>query len=160
FKKWILCPDADLWLLPWNALVLPDGRYFIEQHTLTHVVTPRDLAAAAVPGGAKLEPGPPVLVSSPNYDLGIARPEDRAYRVGLIHGFGKEWVDKLLPDVEFFTRAAPQVLIGDVATEETMKKMRSPRLLFLCTHGMFGKIDPEKVPPGYLYLKENPLVRC
>jgi tetratricopeptide (TPR) repeat protein len=158
FKKWILCPDADLWLLPWNALVLPDGKYFIEEHTLSHVVTPRDLAAP--PAAAHAEPGPPLVMSAPNYDLGVTGPENRAQDVDYLYGFGRVWIDKFLPDLEFFARAKARVFTGDAATEDVIKRTGSPRVLFLATHGSFGKIDPAKMPPGYGFLRESPLVRC
>ena len=158
FRKWILCPDADLWLLPWNALVLPDGKYFIEEHTLSHIITPRDLAAASARTLA--EPGPPLVMSAPNYDLGVTGPENRAQTVDYLAGFGRVWVDKFLPDLEFFARAKARVFTGDAATEEVIKKASSPRVLFLATHGSFGKIDPAKMPAGYGFFRENPLVRC
>lgn len=158
FKKWILCPDADLWLTPWNALVLPDGRYLIEEHTLSHVVSPTALVVANAE--EKPAPGPPLVMSAPNYDLGITGPQDRAWNVGLIHGFGSEWVDTLLPHFQAYAGAQARVYIGDTATEEVVKQSSSPRLLFLTTHGSFGTIDPAKMPPGFGFLRENPLLRC
>ena len=49
---WIVCPDADLWLIPWAALVLPDDKYFMERFTLRQVVSGRDLLAGRGPGAA------------------------------------------------------------------------------------------------------------
>ncbi len=156
FKKWILCPDAEIWMFPWNALVLPDGKYFIERHTLTHIVSPRDLLA---PARAQADPGPALVIASPNYDLGVTGPENRAQDIKPLAAFGRPWIDSMLPDMEFFSRSQPQIFIGDAATEDLMKKARSPRLLFLATHGLFGRIDPQKMPAGFGFFKENPLVR-
>jgi hypothetical protein len=29
-RSWIICPDGNLWLVPWETLTLPDGTYAIE----------------------------------------------------------------------------------------------------------------------------------
>ena len=47
--RWVVCPDAQLWLVPWSALVLPDGKYFVERFSLREVVSGRDLLAGAGP---------------------------------------------------------------------------------------------------------------
>src|SRR5207244_1803050 len=46
-QRWILSADGDLWLTPWAALPLPDGKYVVENHTLSYVVSGRDLVDTA-----------------------------------------------------------------------------------------------------------------
>src|SRR5262249_37554487 len=72
-EQWILSPDADLWLVPWAALPLPDGKYAVEKHTVGYVVSGRDLvgtAPAAKTGRAR-------IMADPDFDLqpALARAE-------------------------------------------------------------------------------------
>ena len=66
-KQLILSPDASLWLVPWGALPLKDGKYAIEQYQLRYLVSGRDLVAQR---SAKLKPTQPIVMANPNYDLG------------------------------------------------------------------------------------------
>jgi tetratricopeptide (TPR) repeat protein len=42
-QRWLICPDGNLWLLPWAALPLDDKTYAVEKHTIQLVVSGRDL---------------------------------------------------------------------------------------------------------------------
>ncbi len=44
YEEWVLSPDGPLWLLPWAALPLSDGRYAVEGHTLRLLISGRYLA--------------------------------------------------------------------------------------------------------------------
>src|SRR5262249_1371938 len=64
-KRWLISPDAALWLVPWAALPLPSGRYAIEGHLISYVVSGRDLVAE--PGSKAAER--PIGLADPDYDL-------------------------------------------------------------------------------------------
>lgn len=159
-KHLVLSPDADLWLVPWAALLLADNKqsYLLERFSLSFAVSGRDL----LPGRARqiVRLDPPLVISSPNYDLGVTGSETRAHNVKLLNGFGRDWVRKLRPNLEILAGAEADVRVGDTAREEVIKATRSPSVLLLVTHASFGEIDPLKIRPGFGFLMENPLLRC
>lgn len=66
-RRWIISPDGPLWLAPWSALPLPDGRYAVEQYTLCHVISGRDL----IHRPSSIKPTDPLVFADPNFDLSL-----------------------------------------------------------------------------------------
>src|SRR5262249_36565117 len=60
-----ISPDFGLWLVPWNALMLDDGRFAIEQYEIRYLASGRELVE---PAGPKRQ-GRPLIVASPDFDL-------------------------------------------------------------------------------------------
>ena len=68
-RQLIVSPDSTLWLVPWAALPLRDGRYAVEQYEIRYLVSSRDLVAPAA--SPSLKTTSPVVFADPNYDLGL-----------------------------------------------------------------------------------------
>lgn len=185
-----LSPDGNLWLVPWSALPLPDGRYAVEKFDIRYQTSGRELVAPAEP----LPVGPPVVFADPNYDLTPAEATTAAQSVlrgattrapsgsapstarGLMHvsrlpGTARE-AAAITPSLEQLTHARPQVYTDRWALEPVFKAVRRPRILVASTHGFFladqgaesqAAGDSER---GALPVTrsgqplENPLARC
>jgi tetratricopeptide (TPR) repeat protein len=80
-RQWIISPDAELWLVPWAALPLENGRYAIEDHSIRYVISGRDLVA----GATKAAVDRPLILADPDYD---ATPSDVAHKARKLGGVG------------------------------------------------------------------------
>src|SRR5262249_36622689 len=45
YPRCILCPEGELWRVPWAALPIAEGQYLCEKHVLSFVISGRDLVA-------------------------------------------------------------------------------------------------------------------
>ncbi len=67
-RELVVSPDAALWLVPWGALPLADGKYAVEKYQIRYCISGRDLVGRAAGAGQKGTN--PVLFTNPDYDLG------------------------------------------------------------------------------------------
>jgi CHAT domain-containing protein len=65
-KQWYVSPDAKLWLIPWAALPLANGRYLVEEHEVSYLVTGRDLDRAPA---QEIQNGRSLVMADPDYDM-------------------------------------------------------------------------------------------
>jgi CHAT domain-containing protein/tetratricopeptide (TPR) repeat protein len=183
-KRWVVSPDGNLWLVPWEILLLQDGKYAVEKHTLSYVVSGRDLVSAS---RFKGKPGRPLVVADPDFDLDSKTARAEAARL-LAKRDGDEETRGLsgllrlgsirrLPNsraeavaitkpLAAYAKQAPQQRLGKEALEGVVKAAKNPRVLVLSTHGFFlpsERVKPSEragdkaeAPPGW----ENPLLRC
>ncbi len=82
YDEWIICPDGALWLVPWSALPLADGKYALEKHLIRHVISGRDLVMDTPKGpttGAH-------LFADPDFDLSPGAVTAKAR--GVLRGLG------------------------------------------------------------------------
>ncbi|MEZ5359799.1 MAG: CHAT domain-containing tetratricopeptide repeat protein [Candidatus Zixiibacteriota bacterium] len=66
-RHWIISCDGGLNLLPFEALVLPQGKYVIEDHVVSYVSSSRDLLQYSVED--QTHPNSMALYYSPQYDV-------------------------------------------------------------------------------------------
>ncbi len=183
--RWIISPDGNLWLVPWAALPLTDGKYAVENHILSYVISGRELVA---PPLAKATPTAPLVLADPDFDLGL---DQVALATRRLHGqeapAETRGLSKALRLVNIkrlpatateaaaitaplrrYAGAAPRVLTDQDATAGVFLAARNPKVVVLSTHGYFlphEELDPKKkerpndaAPSGLRF--ENPLLRC
>ncbi len=154
----VVCPDAALWLVPWEALAVGKDEYLIERYAISYVVSGRDLAAPASTATACA----PVVFADPDFD---GKPVDRTaagappeFRSGSalgsfdpLPGTAAE-ATALAPNLKKFAGKEPRLLTRGAATEPAFKALQSPKVLVLGTHGYFLKEAKGR--------DRNPLLRC
>ena len=167
-KRWVLSPDAALWLVPWAALPLDKDRYVIEDHTIGYVVSGRDLVQAA--GKAPAGQRQALVMADPDYDLDPTAVRQAARQVlrdrtpaadelalrGLSRSFSLGSIPRLLgtateakaiePKLQAFARSKPILYTDRFALEAVFKAFRQPRVVLLSTHGFF--LEDQKEEPG------------
>jgi tetratricopeptide (TPR) repeat protein len=187
-KRWVLSPDGSLWLTPWAALPLPDGKYAVEGHILSYAISGRELLDDAA---AKVKETAPLVLADPDFDLGLDQvalatrrlvreretpPETRGLSKALPLGSIKRLpgtaseAEAIAAKLHQYASAAPRVLMDKDATAGVFQATRNPKVVVLSTHGYFlpdqeldskemERLDRLDSSPRGLRL-ENPLLRC
>ncbi|MBD2091284.1 CHAT domain-containing protein [Microcoleus sp. FACHB-1515] len=154
----LISPDGQLNLIPFAALKDENDRYLLESYDFTYLTSGRDLLKLQLEAPSR---SAPVLFANPDYDdpgstqiaaIAIAQPASTrstdqrssditALRFDPLPGTQTEAeaIAPLLPNLT--------VLTGTQATENTLKRLQSPSILHLATHGFFLE-DVEFVPPN------------
>jgi CHAT domain-containing protein/Tfp pilus assembly protein PilF len=182
-KQILLSPDGALNLIPFEVLINENGRYLIENYSLSYLTSGRDLLRMRQPAN---NPSASVVMANPLYDLTMAsrarfvndqgsssEANGRSVDFTLNHykplpGTAQEAValGKLLPK-------GTQVFLQEQATEAALKQVNHPRILHIATHGFFlanqgqalsvNKVGREifaVLPPSSMPAnRENPLLR-
>jgi CHAT domain-containing protein len=172
-RQLFLAPDAALNLIPFAALVDERDKYLIENYSISYLTSGRDLL--------RLKPSPvisgaPIVLANPLYDLttrsttqadGNRRSLDfTALTYPPLPGTMEEAaaIKTQLPDAQLLSR--------EQATEAAVKRVQSPRILHIATHGFFLPDQPtvdvardtrqlvkETPMPSNSIRLENPLLR-
>ncbi len=148
FHSWVLSPDGQLNLLPFESLILPDGQFLIEEHVVRYVTTSRELLFPDKPAQKRhsrkafLFADPAFSVPSEKRQKGLeeTNPILRAFREDHVcfeplHGTQTEiqQITKLLTENQI-----PVVAFSGInATRNTLFSAQSPWILHIATHGFF-----------------------
>jgi CHAT domain-containing protein/Tfp pilus assembly protein PilF len=164
--------DGDLWLVPWAAMHLSDGRLLVQSYSSCTLGSGRELVDRRSQAPEKTSP--PATFANPDFDL--SRDDKRgAYQAifrrppvddvstkpwnilnreelhaGPLPGTITE-CEAIKPSLAKWLDVEPVVYQGRYALESVAKKVVSPRVLVFATHGFFID-DQEKV--------FDPLQRC
>jgi CHAT domain-containing protein len=179
-RKWIISPDQELWLIPWAALPLANDKYTVEQHTLSFVVSARDLVHPPQPRSRGAKPAPAGLVmGNPNFDLGAdeLRTLTRAFPRHLQFRGTRSQISKLFSSVESlpqtelearmvtrtlekFLGEKPEVRLDNQAVASYLRAVHHPRVIWLGTHGFFIEVKEDDTRRLRDVELLNPLRRC
>ncbi|HEX3481015.1 MAG TPA: tetratricopeptide repeat protein [Kofleriaceae bacterium] len=133
----ILAPDAKLNLVPFEALVDPQGHYEVEQRLMSYVTSGRDLLRLTAPRAPR---SPAVIVASPDYGPMPSAGVPGTVSFGPLAGAAAE-VDQLR---RFFPTAP---LTGAAATKRALAALVGPAILHIATHGFYTRDPAAAVPP-------------
>lgn len=132
-KRFFICPDKELNLIPFAALVDEKGRYLAENYVFTYLTSGRDLLRLGQGTPAK---GAPVVVSAPDYDAaatlipGVSGPEPKRRVFAPLYFAAREG--------QTITRKlAATLLTGAEASKQALGKVTQPSLLHIATHGFY-----------------------
>ncbi|MFO0756845.1 MAG: tetratricopeptide repeat protein [Byssovorax sp.] len=162
-RQALLSPDADLALVPFEALLDADGHYEVTRFAFSYLATGRDLLRFR--GEAPRASERPLLLGDPAFDAVTDGSQEATERADATRGLRSvamikgpfERLKSTGEEVRAIARFFPdaRVLLGPDATEGALKSARAPRILHLSTHGFFL---PEQA--GSTREAENPLLRA
>ena len=171
-RHWIVCPDGQLALVPFEALPVKDGKYLIEIKKLSYLGAGREAVAyagssppAPLPqageGSLETTAKPAVLVGDPDFDLSPEAQLAELQRIKLaedplaIRGVGgarevRQVLFSPLPATGDEVAAAAELIGGrkyvrQQALKGVVKRVSAPDVLYLATHGFFLP-DQQQMP--------------
>jgi CHAT domain-containing protein/Tfp pilus assembly protein PilF len=158
-KQILVSPDGDLNLIPFEALVDEQEQYLIERYSFTYLTSGRDLLRLQVERESK---SAPLVIADPIFgardqlakaDLPQRKPLARMrLRQSVTTGsdlsniyfaplMGTELeakeIKSLFPEAD--------MLLGEEATEASLKRAVAPRILHIATHGFFLEDRPVRI---------------
>ncbi len=154
-RQLVLSPDGALWLLPWSAIPIDEERYLVEDFSLRFVISGRELVASEE-SSASFQP---LLFADPAFDLSPDRIRaaiqaifrDFQFNVDAHRGLVSQTAlgrvpqlpntlleaQAISPSVEQITGQEPIQYLGQYALESVVKRVKSPQVMVLSTHGFF-----------------------
>jgi CHAT domain-containing protein/tetratricopeptide (TPR) repeat protein len=147
-RQVLLSPDGALNLIPFEALVDEQGKYLIENYSLSYLTSGRDLLRLHQ---STDNPSASVVMANPLYDL---TKTSRQQKVGnqasnSTDASGRS-IDFTLKNYRPLSGTAEEaaalgnllpkgtrVLLQEQATEAALKQVNHPRILHIATHGFF-----------------------
>ncbi len=163
--QWLLSPDGALWLVPWEALPLADGRYAVEKQRISYLVSGRELAT----GGYEGRTGPSLVMANPDFNLswteavaetkrfldqqrlaqrGSSERSHDLREMKWLKLLGTETEAKAIaPNLTRFAGLPPSIYTGRQALEGIFKAVSRPKVVVLSTHGFFLEDQPHAQAP-------------
>jgi CHAT domain-containing protein len=166
--RFLISPDGELNLIPFEALVDENDAYLVQKYSFTYLTSGRDLLRMEI---ARASKSTDLLIANPRFGDAPAVQLASANRSGNKPGRLRKsvtvtqnlsdtyfaplsgtlqearMIQAMFPDAVFLT--------GTAATEAALKQVNAPRFLHIATHGYFLS-EPLSPPKESL---QNPLLR-
>ncbi len=160
-KQLVLSPDSNLWLVPWAALPVEEGKYAIEAWQIRYVTSGRDLVAEQLTSQSPNRKATrPRVFADPDYDLdgkqtlaatrAVLRGKETQLALRSATGRSESGLPQakrlpatavearlITPALESYAHEAPTVYSEQYALEGVLKLATSPKVLVLSTHGYY-----------------------
>jgi CHAT domain-containing protein len=175
-KHLYISPDGNLNLILFEVLINPEGKYLMEDYTITYIAAGRDIVRFADEAKAK---GEALIIADPDYDMGLQEKVQVAKTMGVIETRSpaplsrdaKDLRFKRLPDtkqeadvIEKLLKQNQKMNVTNYqdkqALEEVLFKAKDPSILHLATHGYFLKDEEVKQQPkmGFMFQERDQIV--
>jgi CHAT domain-containing protein/Tfp pilus assembly protein PilF len=122
----IILPQNELFSVPFAALQTPQGKYLIEQHTIT--IAPSIQVLGFANGERPRRQGTPLVVGNP------IMPFYQGKQLGNLNGTEQE-----ARSIGQILQVKP-LIRGDAGKQQVIDKMRQAPIIHLATHGLLGTI--------------------
>jgi CHAT domain-containing protein/Tfp pilus assembly protein PilF len=161
-----IAPDGELALLPFEAIRETNGKYLVERLQISYLTTGRDLMPRPQP---KKKSDLALVLADPDYNALGAQDKPLAKAKPVPPKRNDDWTRQMqfkpLESLEGFRREADAVekllqernkdwhvqsCRGSDASEETLRSVSRPRLLYCITHGFFLQDRPRPATPDHL----------
>ncbi|MEP6609747.1 MAG: CHAT domain-containing protein [Burkholderiaceae bacterium] len=163
FPRLLISPDSSIALVPFAALSTIHGRPLILEKTVIMLSSGRDLLRRGnkkALSAASAE----VVFAAPAFDFAPNAPQSHSVTSLRSRSFDGRWND--LPGarteatrIAMLLKGSAEVFTGARATESAIKRVASPRVLHVATHGFF--LPKVMSLDGKIELSiENPLLRA
>ena len=143
-RQLLVSPDGELNLIPFGALVDEAGRYLIQKYSISYVTSGRDLLRARISSQSREQP---MIIAAPSFDAKkdssdrSLSPHESTAPVRSIDFSNVRFspLPGTASEAMALGRIFPtgKLVIGDEATEETLKRVSGVRILHVATHGYF-----------------------
>ncbi|MBD2772335.1 CHAT domain-containing tetratricopeptide repeat protein, partial [Iningainema tapete] len=169
----LLSPDGQLTLIPFEALRDKEGKYLIERYAFSYLTSGRDLLQL----DSSASNSTPVVFAGVDYDqmeitaATTDRPNNHNLRSTDLASLKFGALAATTEEAQKIKAIFPntKVLLGKQATETAIKKLSTPSILHLATHGFFFQDIKLDLPtelvknlqqPPQRFQQENPLLRA
>jgi formylglycine-generating enzyme required for sulfatase activity/CHAT domain-containing protein len=185
----IVSPDANLWFVPWSALLWSPEKFLLQQVNIRQIRTSRYLAldknsvSHSLRSGVnwmKPTPGEPLILADPDFDAiysaeAVAADEPRrgaepaAVHVArrgttILPRFGRlpytrVEAETIKPSIDLYCGAKSKLFLGAQAVEQHLIQSSCPRVLVLSTHGFFLSAEDVANPRSRIQCRD-PMLRA